>query len=353
MALSCGDAGGDGQAGGDEAQGGDVAGGDVVAGEALAGDDGLAGEASAPAEEAEVASIAESAAAEVPTESTGPALLEGLLSEDRALGGDVRLTAGVVVAGGVTLTLLPGTLVTVVKGAGLEIEGTLVAQGTEAAPVRFEGTGGTAGDWTGIVIKPGGNVLSSYAVVHDAALALDARVGSDFTLDHLRVENCTLVASLRSSGTLSYGTFLGIGADQVDGPVLVQDASPVITDSRFDQANLGVDMITVLGATSAPRLSYVDITGAHCAVHANEGTGMVIDHSNLYDVQYAIMVIASQGMKVTHSNLAKNANNIGLCVGGTVQADGTFFDGAPFDASCAGQGNTGPAAVANTDVGPR
>ena len=203
------------------------------------------------------------------------------------------------------------------------------------------------------MIVSGGKVQAAYAVVHDAALAIDARAGSEFALDHPRIENCTLVATLKSSGTVSYGTILGIGADQADGPVQIQDASPVITDTRFDQANLGVDMVTVLGATSAPRLSYVDITGAHCAVHANEGTGMVIDHSSLHDVQYAVMVIASQGMKVTHSNLAKNVNNIGLCVGGTVEADDTFFDGAAFDGSCTGQVDTNPAAVAFTDVGPR
>lgn len=78
--------------------------------------------------------------------------------------------------GGV-LTVRPGTVVLFGKGAGLVVEGELVAEGAPGSPIRFEPADATAapGDWSGIVFSGSrdGSVLFRCVVRSAAAIVVE------------------------------------------------------------------------------------------------------------------------------------------------------------------------------------
>ncbi|GIW96443.1 MAG: hypothetical protein KatS3mg110_4484 [Pirellulaceae bacterium] len=63
--------------------------------------------------------------------------ISGTLSSDTMLSGTVHVTGDLQVAAGVTLTLLPGTVVKVASAAFIDVRGTLSAQGTADLPIIF------------------------------------------------------------------------------------------------------------------------------------------------------------------------------------------------------------------------
>jgi VCBS repeat-containing protein len=64
--------------------------------------------------------------------------------------GPYHVTGNLVVPTGVTLTIQPGTSVYFEAGASLTINGRLVAEGTDAAWIRFTRTPGISGTWDGV-----------------------------------------------------------------------------------------------------------------------------------------------------------------------------------------------------------
>ncbi|MCP3867431.1 MAG: right-handed parallel beta-helix repeat-containing protein, partial [Gammaproteobacteria bacterium] len=90
--------------------------------------------------------------------------VSGTITSDTTWSGTVSVTGDVTVAHGITLTLSPGTLVQFVPNdddqsggshasrTELIVHGSLVAEGTEALPIRFisAADSAVAGDWYGI-----------------------------------------------------------------------------------------------------------------------------------------------------------------------------------------------------------
>ncbi len=86
--------------------------------------------------------------------------------------GVVRLTGGVVIREGATVTVTPGTevLVQPEEGAGIVVRGRLVARGLPGRPVVFDAAGGRAADrWEGIVFLRGATGLLEHVVVRRSA----------------------------------------------------------------------------------------------------------------------------------------------------------------------------------------
>ncbi len=86
--------------------------------------------------------------------------------------GVVRLTGGVVIREGVTVTVLPETevLVQPEEGAGIVVRGRLIARGLPGRPVVFDAAGGRAGDrWGGIVFSRGATGHLSHVGVRRSA----------------------------------------------------------------------------------------------------------------------------------------------------------------------------------------
>lgn len=81
---------------------------------------------------------------------------ETVIAENTAWTTDRTLSGNVLVLPEATLTVTPGVTIQCAAGVQILVKGTLVAQGSEQAPVRFVSAAPkpAAGDWAGLVIAP-------------------------------------------------------------------------------------------------------------------------------------------------------------------------------------------------------
>lgn len=112
--------------------------------------------------------------------------------------GEIRLTEPVVIPRGAELTLEPGTLLVFAAGAGLQVQGSLRAAGTELQPIRFEGDKAsetplvTVGD-------PPAQAFLSHSHLSNAKSGVEV-IGGSLTLSHVRVADCGSGTALRLKG---------------------------------------------------------------------------------------------------------------------------------------------------------
>lgn len=94
----------------------------------------------------------------------------GVIDNDTTWKGRVRVEREVIVAAGATLTVRPGASVIFRKGAGLVVDGVLVARGTRETPILFASAESAPGrgDWPGIRLRGAGRsaVLERCSVRH-------------------------------------------------------------------------------------------------------------------------------------------------------------------------------------------
>src|SRR6185295_14706973 len=175
------------------------------------------------------------------------------LIPDETLCGDIQVATTKGVPANTVTAICAGATVTAASGAYFLVYGTLLVQGTQAAPVKMMGSQHTPGYWMGIVLASGGKLAGTYAELHDATNAVDARVGSTYDFDHILIDNSSLPLLLAASGTISHGTLHGLSANQPGAMVAVNSASPRIIDTLVDKGNYPVvDSIIVNGASSTP-----------------------------------------------------------------------------------------------------
>ena len=271
--------------------------------------------------------------------------------------GNVTLSTTRTVAAGQTLTICAGSVVTSADGVSLTVDGTLQIQGTAASPVKLVGATDVDGAWTGLVLDASGQVTATYLEIHDADTAIAARPGSMYSFDHVVIDTSTQMLVLSSNGTIAHGTLHGLGGSQYGTPVLINNASPQITNTSVTQGLFGgVDMIVVGGASSAPLFDHVEVADSHCAFHINQSTGATITNSFIHHNAYGFMVIDSQSGHFNHNNWEDNEVNLGTCESGIVDevADNYFAGEAFGDGTCSSLAVTGatPAAPYATGVGP-
>lgn len=147
-----------------------------------------------------------------------------------------------------TLTIDPGVQVRVAEMTHIQVYGSLVAHGTESAPIRFSGTTAQSGWWYGISV--------SYTAADPAAVSFD----------HVIVEHAGY-SNMESYGALDVGTanaeirhslFQNNGNNGVnftlDGPV-------ILADSQF--INNGWHAVRIYGYYAAydPQLSNLSASG--------------------------------------------------------------------------------------------
>jgi hypothetical protein len=275
---------------------------------------------------------------------------------DDTLCGDVALAGTRTVAAGTTLTICAGSTLTAGPGVSLRVLGRLRIQGTAALPVKLAGASADESAWTGIAIDAGGDLSATYVEIHDAEIALSARPGATYALDHLVIDDSATMLALASDGTIAHGTLRGLGDRQGGSPVYVAGAAPHITDTSITQGSYGsVDMIIIYGDGAAPVFDHVEVADSHCAFHIGNSTGAVFSNSWFHHNSYAFMLGDSIGGQVIHNNFEDNGINLGSCGGGAMQVSDNFFQGAPFDDSCTALSVTGitPPSAYATNVGPR
>jgi hypothetical protein len=283
----------------------------------------------------------------------------GATSGGDTLCGNVTLSTTRTVAAGQTLTICAGSVVTSADGVSLAVDGTLQIQGTAASPVKLIGATDAAGAWTGLVLDAGGQVTATYVEIHGADTAIAARPGSMYSFDHVVIDTSSQELVLSSSGTIAHGTLRGLGDSQYGSPVLINNASPQITNTSITQALFGgVDMVVVGGASSAPLFDHVEVADSHCAFHINQSTGATITNSFIHHNAYGFMVIDSQSGHFNHNNWEDNEVNLGTCESGIAdEVADNYFQGVAFgDGTCAASlavTGTTPAAPYATGIGPQ
>jgi parallel beta-helix repeat protein len=252
----------------------------------------------------------------------------GMLPQgDEQLCGDVQIMANKTIAAGKLTTVCAGATITVANGMSITINGTLRVDGTMGMPVKFQGAAHGSTAWKGIAIAQGGSLQITYGEIHDANMPIDAGMGSSYTIDHLVIDNSRSMLHLASNGTIDHGAFHGLSNAQQIDPIIVDSASPHLTNTLIDKGG-GKDYIQVNGATSAAVFDHLDLTGAHCAFHFNAGNGTTISNSNIHGNAYGLMVETSANIKITHNNFTQNAPAIGDCYpGGTATITDNYIQG--------------------------
>ncbi len=121
------------------------------------------------------------------------ATTSGSLTSNEIWSGTVTITGDVTVPSNVTLTIQPGTTVIFTAGSDdtgsgthstlseLIINGSLIAEGTDVAPIVFTSSSGTAGDWGGIRASLGVTLSTFsliYATIEYATIGVEFKVAS-------------------------------------------------------------------------------------------------------------------------------------------------------------------------------
>ncbi|HET6150573.1 MAG TPA: right-handed parallel beta-helix repeat-containing protein [Polyangia bacterium] len=280
----------------------------------------------------------------------------GPVVADETLCGAVTLTADKIVAAGQTVAICAGSTLTFSGDTGLTVNGRLLVQGTAQQPVKLVGASASPGAWVGLALDAGGDLSATYLEIHDAATALAARPASTYAVDHLVIDDSTMMMVLSSDGTIAHGTLRGLGDAQSSSPVFVYNASPRITDTSVTQGlYLGVDLIIVGGVSSAPVFDHVEVADSHCGFHISESSGAVITNSWLHHNAYAFMLGASRAGHINHNNFQDNQVNLGSCYNTSLEVKDNYFEGAPFEDSCSTLtvSGTAPGAPYTTGVGPQ
>jgi hypothetical protein len=286
-------------------------------------------------------------------QDAGPVMmttLGAMVDADLSLSGVVRLSGDTIIAKGVKLTLAAGTTVIAEPAKGLEVRGSLVVEGTRSAPVRFTSASATL-EWAGITIAGGSTTLRNVEI-QSCTVAFTAYPASQYDVQGIDVTGCSSALSLNASGTIRYGTFHSLGVNQHVAPVVMSNASTILSDVLIDNANTTVDMIRVSGGS--PQFDQLEITQGHCAFHFDSGTGINITNTYVHNTSYMLMVLGALGTKLSHNNIIGNEVNIGSCATGSAVPAGNYVSGPLYDDTCTGQaGDSSQAATPWADTGPR
>jgi len=233
--------------------------------------------------------------------------VSGSITADATWSGTVNLTAATSIAPGVTVTMMPGTLVLGASGGKITIAGRLDVQGTSACPVSLRPSE-TA--WSGLVVAAGGELIAHYV-------------------------------------------------DQLGGGILLQSAGKAtIIDSRMSHTTH--DFLIMSGGTLDLEYSWVGVeAGAadttHCDLHFAGTTvnTIKVTHSNLSTAVYGLMFYNGMNADFTYNNWFGNLRDIDIDPTRQVNGDfsfGWFEKGAP---SIVGITVNSPATARLTDAGPR
>lgn len=201
--------------------------------------------------------------------------ITGFITESQTWSGDRTIEDFVTIDRGATVTVAAGTRLHALTASAIEVDGTLVFEGTAAQPIEL--TSSIAGEfWLGINVA--GELEMHY---------VDQRGG---------------------------------GVSTIAG-----DARVTIEDSRLSSA-IGDLLVTDGGSVD---ISYSDIGVAegdhtHCNLHLNSVRSFRFTHSNNVGVSYGLMLYGGTG-DFSHNNWMGNLVDIEPEPGGTGSFDDSYF----------------------------
>ena len=181
-------------------------------------------------------------------------LSEGSLADNTTWSpqeGPYIITGELNIPSGVSLTILPGTSVFFDPDAKMNINGRLIAEGSQYELIRFTRTPGTKGTWGGLQFADTmQDNRISYAVIEygrndDGMVGLD---NSKLLLDHVTLDNTTLqrIISKNSSLTVRNSTFTDTPSE---GQALTDNRSEHIWGSGVPDGGQFIIENNVFGAT--------------------------------------------------------------------------------------------------------
>ncbi len=206
--------------------------------------------------------------------TSGPTTVCGSITSDtlwKALDGPFIVTCELVVPAGVTLTLEPGVVVKFNSALGIQVLGTLIAQGTQSRGILFTSNRSRLrrGDWDGIGIGNGGTALLDWATVEYGGLASgpwDANVqvaqGGSLTLSH---------STVRSSD--EYGLWAANGQAIVEDSLFADHDNAAVFMQTNSPANLTRVVRNTFSSNRSYPISVEYADGATAEIGENEGSG--------------------------------------------------------------------------------
>jgi hypothetical protein len=151
-----------------------------------------------------------------------------------------------------------------------------------------------------------------------------------------------------------------VSIDDPNGYLTIIDASPTVTNSRFEGSGGLNDMVRI-GGNASPKFDHCYVNNSHCGFHTAGGTNTSARISNTIfeNLSYGIMAYTTKPI-VENSVFRKNSSDIGMCSGATAANApglmGNFYEAGSvsLDASCdkIGTKDASPAASANASAGP-
>ena len=188
--------------------------------------------------------------------------LVGTLWVDTTVSTNTNVPGDLTVAPGVTLTVGPGVTLTHATSdlmqagndtgrAELIVNGSLVTNGTPAAPVVITSTGASAGAWVGIRVQPGGSANLTSVAISRATIGVEANANvaiadSVLTGNTYGVQVDASATSITRSffSQNSYGAYGSGGALTLDHSTLVSNAYGVYSGSSSGSVSVTNSVLT-------------------------------------------------------------------------------------------------------------
>uniref|UniRef100_T1IIA7 SRCR domain-containing protein n=1 Tax=Strigamia maritima TaxID=126957 RepID=T1IIA7_STRMM len=231
---------------------------------------------------------------------------------------------------GITLTLAPGVEILFANPlSGIYVEGTLIANGTEHSPIKFQAYDvmsqlTVGGFWQGITFIPGGTEHSSlrYAEISSAAIGILTNAGLAF-MDHLMFKRCqcglriengaqTFAHLLESSEF--YHNHNGIQVYNVSGSVKLSNVTFHAT--RFVALSVTYPMLLHDKSTKVNDIvvDKIRITNSSYGISVSSYQPIKMEFSRMIisDVEYGVYMeysdaVTSLTTKLSESNFLRNS----------------------------------------------
>ncbi|HSZ56396.1 MAG TPA: hypothetical protein VK797_12085, partial [Tepidisphaeraceae bacterium] len=252
----------------------------------------------------------------------------GTLGSNTHWFGTVEVTSNLTVAGGVTVTIDPGTVIKSTQGVGITVDGTVDAMGTAAAPIIFTtinddtvgtsltstGTStGVAGSWDQIVFAAG----SDASIVQNAQIRFAGNANNPGNTSFFRP------AIQITSSKVDLSNVQVLNSDQ-EG-INIASGNPTLNTVLVDHAR---DQAFEVSSTALPSYSALSATNDSLdGVQLDGGTISGAETWNFGGLPVQIsgsFTIASTGaLTIVPGQVVKWYNGGSLTVNGTLNAQGT------------------------------
>jgi hypothetical protein len=279
--------------------------------------------------------------------------VSGTISANQTWSGTVTVISDVTIAPGATVTVDAGTQLLAKQGTTVRVQGTLMVNGTVAAPVTMNPTT-DATAWAGLVVDGGGAATIMYA--HGAKVATLMYCHANAAacvLDHVTFSDMN--KALQTEGTAS---ILNSNLSKVqNGGVTSNNGDLTIRDSKL-LTSTGDVIIQNGGAMTIEYSEIGEATGSyeHCDLHVNSATTLHINHSNVRAAVYGMMIGGTNGAVMQYNNFVENDANKDISeIGANTAVDLRFnyWDHGAPTALGAAYDVASPATARITDAGPR